>query len=56
MLLKNRMDPDKMPYNTNTKSKGKKWRVIRSYKSKFSCIEAVERLMKIHIRPKEKQL
>lgn len=29
------------------------WTIVRSYKSQFSCIEAVERLIKIHMDTKE---
>lgn len=30
------------------KREEKKWTVVRSYQSKFSCTEAVERLIEIH--------
>lgn len=35
------------------KQKGNTWTVVRSYQSKFSCAEAVERLIKIHSVTKE---
>lgn len=31
----------------------KTWRIVRTYKSQFSCREAVERLIKIHANTKE---
>lgn len=42
------MDSNKMSHPISTQNKTKKWRVIRRYTSKFSCIEAVERLIEIH--------
>ncbi len=53
MLLKSNMDSTSMSHQISSKSKTKKWRVVRSYTSKFSCMEAVERLIKIHSDTKE---
>lgn len=54
MLLKsNHMDSAEMTHQIGSKSRAKKWKVVRSYTSKFSCIEAVERLIKIHSDTKE---
>lgn len=54
MLLENRMDSDGMPHQISAKSKKKKWRVVRSYRSKFSCMEAIEKLIEIHSHTKER--
>lgn len=53
MLLKNRMDSDEMSHPVSAKSKTRKWKVVRKYRSKFSCAEAVERLIEIHSNTRE---
>lgn len=56
MLLKSNMDFAGMFHQIHSKSKTGKWRVVRCYKSKFSCMEAVERLIRIHSNTKEASL
>ena len=43
--MKNQIEVKKQKVNT--------WAVVRSYQSKFSCAETVERLIKIHSVTKE---
>ncbi len=43
--MKNQVKVKKQKVNT--------WTIVRSYQSKFSCAEAVERLIKIHRVTKE---
>ena len=43
--MKNQAEGKKQKVNT--------WAVVRSYQSKFSCTEVIERLIKIHSATKE---
>ncbi len=43
--MKNQVEVKKQKVNT--------WTVVRSYQAKFSCTEAVERLIKIHRAARE---
>lgn len=42
-----------MKIQDEIESREKTWTIVRSYKFQFSCIEAVERLIKIHMDTKE---
>jgi len=52
-LVKSTENSVEMKIQDEVDDKEKTWKIVRIYKSQFSCSEAVERLVKIHANTQE---
>lgn len=52
-LIKSTENLVRMKSQSEMEGKEPRWKIVRIYKGQFSCVEAIERLIKIHMDTKE---